>query len=363
MKKILYITYADIDNPKSGSGVRPQKMYKAFLDMGYDVKILKGVASKEKKAQRINNIMEVEQWLKNNKPDYCYIESPGDPIIFKEDRQLIKHIHKLGIKIGYFYRDAYYKIGKSYILNDNKINLKKYLRFYYYKVLFNRDDILINKNVDVVFFPSETMISYFNFKNMKTLPPAGEIIDYKRRKNNNVIYVGGINERYGINILLETMEIVNQSQQINLILVCRKNEMSNINEKYINCDWLKIYNVSGTEALKELYENASIGLFPLKKDKYNNMAISVKLFEYMSYGIPIVAINTLEPSKIIEKYDLGILVEENAQEMADAILKLFSDCNLYEKYRKNVEDALKAGNLWTDRVKRIEEFLINQEKL
>ena len=89
MKKILYITYRDMENVESGSSVRPQKIYKAFVDNNFDVKILKGLTSKENKQQRIQNIKEIETWLDNNNPEYCYIESPGDPIIIKEDSVFI----------------------------------------------------------------------------------------------------------------------------------------------------------------------------------------------------------------------------------------------------------------------------------
>ena len=39
---ILYITYVDMSGGSSGSGVRPQKMYRAFLDEGHEVKLLSG---------------------------------------------------------------------------------------------------------------------------------------------------------------------------------------------------------------------------------------------------------------------------------------------------------------------------------
>ena len=39
---ILYIAYVDINSGTSGSSVRPQKMYRAFLDEGHEVKLLSG---------------------------------------------------------------------------------------------------------------------------------------------------------------------------------------------------------------------------------------------------------------------------------------------------------------------------------
>ena len=42
VKTVLYITYNYLGDRSSGSGVRPYAMYKAFLERGYEVKVLSG---------------------------------------------------------------------------------------------------------------------------------------------------------------------------------------------------------------------------------------------------------------------------------------------------------------------------------
>jgi len=116
-KTVLYITYIDFGNMLSGSSVRPQKMYQAFIDCGFNIKLLSGSTKNVDKKKRVKNINEIREWLKFNTPDFCYIESPTTHINFKEDRDLIKLIHNKGIKIGYFYRDALYKLGNVSVLS------------------------------------------------------------------------------------------------------------------------------------------------------------------------------------------------------------------------------------------------------
>lgn len=351
-KELLYITYTDMKCASSGSSVRPIQMYNAFLENGYNVKLLCGLASKKLKKQRIENIKKIREWLKENTPEVCYIESPGDPIIFKEDRKLIKLIHKKNIKIGYFYRDAYYQLGKNYIFHGEKVKLKQYLRYLYYRYLYWRDDQLLKKHVDIVYFPSETMSSYFKFKNMKTLPPAANIMDYNRKDANSLIYVGGVSKEYGTNYMLKAMELVNKKNNIELILICREKEVKNIEKKYLDSKWLKIYNVSGEENLKPLYEKAKIALYPKEKNLYNDFAISVKLFEYLSYGLPIIAIDTIETTKIIKKYNIGLITKQSVEDFANAILTLYNDEKLLKKLSTNIKNTLKE-NLWTSRVEQV----------
>lgn len=361
--EVLYINYIDMNNASSGSSVRPHRIYDAFIEEKYNVKLLSGDILKTNKKHRVANVREVSQWLDTNIPKYCYIESPpSEPILYKEDRELIKKIHNKGIKIGYFYRDAYYELGKDFVFNNKKVSIfsKKYLKYIYYKLLFFRDRILLYNNVDIVYFPSLSMSKYFNFKDMRALPPAGEIIDDINDTNGkSVIYVGGISKQYGIDLLLESMNIVNKKQHINLNLVCREKELYNISSEYKDKEWLKIFNISGKEALKKIYSDSKIALIATKRSIYNNFAIPTKLFEYMQYNLPIIATDNFEVKKIIEKYNIGIITEENPEAYAKAILKLYNDEELYLKYKSNEKEALLTENLWKHRINEINENLTN----
>lgn len=77
---ILYITYVDINSGTSGSSVRPQKMYRALLDAGHEVKLLSGAQQRWGRKARTEAVQEIRRWLRENRPDICYIESPSMPI-------------------------------------------------------------------------------------------------------------------------------------------------------------------------------------------------------------------------------------------------------------------------------------------
>lgn len=365
-EEILYINYVDMNNTLSGSSVRPRKIYDAFIEEKYNIKLLSGSILKTDKKNRISKVKEVSKWLDNNVPKYCYIESPpSERILYREDRNLIKKIHRMGIKIGYFYRDAYYEFGKETIFNNQNINIftKKYIKYILYNLFLIRDKILLKNNVDIVYFPSLSMSKYFNFKDMRVLPPAGDFVeDIQNLNAEGIIYVGGISKRYGIELLMEALDKINKKQHVILRLVCRANEVCNIKKEYQEKDWLKIYNTSNKNDLKELYNNSKIALIPIEKSKYNNFAIPIKLFEYMQYNVPIVATNNLEVRNIIEKYNIGIVTESDAEKYADAILKIYNDEELYLKLKDNEKNALLSENLWKHRVQKINEDLTTLEE-
>jgi glycosyltransferase involved in cell wall biosynthesis len=176
------------------------------------------------------------------------------------------------------------------------------------------------------------------------------------------IYVGGISSRYGINILLDAFDLVNKKQRLELIIVCRKNEYNVLDSstiEKIKRNWIKVYHVSGDD-LKDLYYKSDFGIIPRLKDDYNIIAMPVKLFEYLSYGIPIVATNCLEMEKFINKHQCGVICEDNSKSLAEAISKI-NNKEYYEILCNNAQGTILDGNLWADRVKSIVEIMTHDQ--
>ena len=60
---------------------------------------------------------------------------------------------------------------------------------------------------------------------IELLPPGCEAIVPENVINNEVIYVGEIDFRFsGIDLLIDSLELVNQTQDIKLNIVCRREE-------------------------------------------------------------------------------------------------------------------------------------------
>lgn len=347
---ILYITYVDMNNITSGSGVRPARMYQAFLDEGHSVKLLSGLCGRDDEPARKKAVHEIMDWLKENRPDLCYIESPTYPIMFRCDYQLIRKLHKMHIPMGYFYRDFYRKFPDLFPRRKGIVNTLKELYLDYLQ--FKTDRIL--RLVDVVYYPSESCFKWFSYKRMKALPPAGfdRLPKYKDH-NHTVIYVGGVSELYNGDMLLDAMQELNlRDPTCRLIMVCREAEWKALKHPCKNAPWLEVHHASG-DALAPLYNQASVAIIGKKENTYNALAISVKIFEYMSYGLPQVIFDNLESGKLLRTERIGIPVEPNASAMADALEVLLNNETLCEEYRTNIRDALLNRHLWNHRVRQI----------
>lgn len=350
MSKILYITYIDFGEFNSGSSVRPQMMYDAFQKLGCEVKLLQTQQNKRK--ERRKAVAEVSEWLDSNRPDLCYIESPSGPIFNSCDHRLIKKIHKMGVKTGYFYRDAYYKFADLFGQSSNKTLREKVIAF-----LSEHDLKFLKKNVDLVYFPTKMMATYFDFPNTAPLPPAcvGNFLDKSEQKNERKsIYVGALSKSYGTDTMLSAYDILN-ADGVNypLTIICRKTELPYIKEEYLKKPWLSIQHVSGKENLKKVYEQANLGLRPVEKNEYNDFAFSVKIMEYMEFGLPVVSINSTETANFINKFSTGLVCEDNPQDFANKVKMILADQQSYSRYARNVYQAVNNGNRWIDRAQTV----------
>lgn len=346
---VLYITYVNSDEIFSGSGVRPAKMLNAFKQEGHEVIVLQG---EQVSKERLSNIKKIRKQIKRKRPDLCYIESPTYPIMRHADRKLIKDICKAGIPTGYFYRDFYWQFPKEFPRRTSISGKIKDKVLLFLQSLTNK----VLKYCNIIYVPSDECKTLLKYHDIRALPPAGENkLDLHIRDNNQTgIYVGGITGHYDGKFLLDVFNELNACDpEYKLILVCRENEWNEFNHSCKNASWLEVHHTSGA-GLVDLYRRASIAFnVGNPKYEYSQFAISVKIFEYLSYGLPQVVINNKAITNVVNDEKIGIAVEPDIKKFAIAIKKLSEDSSLYKTYQNNIKESLLYRNLWIHRIQQV----------
>ncbi len=86
---------------------------------------------------------------------------------------------------------------------------------------------------------------------------------------------------------------------------------------------------------------ADIGLIPFRDNMLNKCKCPLRLYEYMSCGLPIVSTKIGEPAHVL-KDGAGLLVDSNVGSVSNGIIKLIEDKKLAEeisaKGRRLVEE-------------------------
>lgn len=366
MKKIIVYYPFKIREQKSASAVRPTKMLEAFHEFGSQkgIEIIEIIGTSTERKKLVNDL------YKNNDPKEiicCYMESQTIPIWLTDpdhiprnpflDVEFFKYLKKNHIPLGIFYRDIYWKFEKLLKVKSMVRNVMRQL--------FKLELKMYKKYATKFFLPSLMMNYYVKADPEKVVPlPPGGVFRQEYISNSNAhivtgVYVGGISPRYGIYEVLEAFKQININQlKMKLLLVCRKEELEqykDLMKAYLDEPWLELIHAFGDQLIP-IYERGNFGIVPIKENTYNDFAVAVKLFEYMTYSLPILATNCEAQKAIVEEDDLGIIVEDNASSIEAGLLNMLDETKR-NTYKDNVQSAIRKKHQWIHRAEKVVEVL------
>ena len=345
-------------NLHSGSQIRPQKMIQAFKNIGYDVDIVMGYVKDRRK--QIENI---KQNINDGaKYDFLYSESSTMPTALTEKHHLpiapfldfnFFRICRLNnIKVGLFYRDVYW------VFNEYKENTS-WIKYKFAKFFYKFDLSSYKKVVDVFYLPSLQMYDYIPLdleKEVVALPPAIEekkLKQYSCTKNIKFIYVGGISSLYDLTSFLE---IISKFKDMHLNLCVREKEwLLNKTQYQIHINHITVYHVSGFE-LEKVYKESAIGVYFIKTNELWSFAMGVKLFEYISYKKPIIAVKNTAVGDFVEANDIGWVIEYDEIQLEDLITNIQNNPSQIEDKIRNIEKIIPI-HTWEARALQVQKDL------
>ena len=167
-------------------------------------------------------------------------------------------------------------------------------------------------------------------------------------ENGGIIYVGGLSRDRGI---YQMIEVANKT---NVKLICVGNFTDELNKKEIT-DFLEenpSKNVVFAGHLShpkvvEYINMSRLGLILHQPIPRYIHAVSIKLFEYMACGKPVVASNFPEIAKVVKEADCGILVDPtDVDEIVDAILYLLEHPEEAKRMGENGRRAVEEKYSW-----------------
>jgi glycosyltransferase involved in cell wall biosynthesis len=173
-----------------------------------------------------------------------------------------------------------------------------------------------------------------------------------------LIYQGG-----GINIERggeELIEAVSRLNNVSLLIAGGGDVINSLKDlaSRLNCtDRVRFIDRMPWNKLMRYTKSADAGL-TLDKDTNPNYRFSLpnKLFDYISAGIPVIAGDLAEVTKIIREYNCGLIIPEvTPDEIVKAVKKLTDDPENLNKLRQNAVNA--SGYLnWETESEKVKKF-------
>lgn len=176
-------------------------------------------------------------------------------------------------------------------------------------------------------------------------------------KKLEVCYVGGIAEIRGVKELVRAMEMV--TTKIGLNLVGEFSEVRVRDEVTAYPGWVKVKptGMLGRSEVRDVLARSMVGLVTLHPTPNYLDSLPIKMFEYMSAGLPVVASNFGLWKNIVEKNDCGLCVDPmNPQAIASAIDLLVSNPSEAERMGKNGRQAVFSLYNWAAEEKKLLNF-------
>lgn len=221
-----------------------------------------------------------------------------------------------------------------------------------------RRTIQVYKRVaDVLLFPTEGLARQFRFPNEHSLlPPAGfpsplaESLDVSRKA---ILYVGAVSPPNGVDLLLEAMRlVVRKHPDARCLIATNEKESKGLRAEWEDEPWV-CFTRGSFDDLPEIMKGVYAAAIPRRRNLYNSFALPIKLFDYISFGKPVVVTDCEEQARYVNELDCGLVVEDRVERIAAGILRLFDDPDLARRLGANGYRAVQLKHSWRHRAEAL----------
>ncbi len=221
-----------------------------------------------------------------------------------------------------------------------------------------RRSIIVYLHVaNTLLYPSYELSQYFNNHQtpVNVLPPAGlagrPFIPLPWAPP-TITYLGAATFRYGSDLLLDAMtQVVSKYPDARCRFVTPEASfIADHPARY--APWLSVETCTFDE-LPKLMAQSTLAVSPLRINAYNNLAMPVKLFDYMSFGKPIVATACSETAQFLQQQQCGLIVQDTPESLAEGILHLLRNPELAGQLGRNGYAAVQTHHSWQHRAEQL----------
>ena len=276
--------------------------------------------------------------------DAVYVEAASSAPM-PQDLLLMTLVRLSGRPLGIYFRDAYQLFRDLYPAPGGRGFLND--------LLWRLTLPLVRHLATHRFTPSAGLARALGMTDAVLLAPGTDpdLPDLGAGAGHRVAYVGAFGAADGLPLLIEAMATVRATvPDAELLLVGPAPPAGLAGEAP---PWVE-FRRAGRAELPALLAGARLCVIPRPITAYADLAVPIKLMDYLSYGKPIVATAARETRSILEPAGAGLLAADSPTALAEAIVRVLLDADLAADLAAAARRlAVAPGSTWQARAATI----------
>jgi glycosyltransferase involved in cell wall biosynthesis len=286
------------------------------------------------------------------------------------------HIHDIQIAEAVFYANRKLNLKTVLDLHENRPEIMKFyphLQKFPGKYLISsskwklKEEEFIVKSSNIIVVTEEAKNEIIERvgvieNKISVVPNTVSKSYYKKSVFNNVIiekykynfvllYLGDTGLRRGLKTAIDSLSILKEKiPSIKLVIVGSNSSDVVLKQQVIEQDLQNYIDFEGwqNESLFPSYIKASsICISPLHRNLHHDTTYANKLFQYMSFGKPVLVSDAIAQKNLIEKTNSGLVhLEKDAQDFAQKVMQLYADQALRDHLGKNGKQFVEEEFCW-----------------
>ena len=210
--------------------------------------------------------------------------------------------------------------------------------------------------------PTAGLAEALGFDDAVLLPPGSPApVDVPRRSDaNRLLFVGDARlPAHGADRLIEAVGRAREAgTPVELTIVCRPGQ----EPPPPHPDWLRLERAEAGDIAARLGDVVAT-VIPRPRGAYNDIALPIKLFEYLAYGRPLVVTDCTEQARVVMTADAGIVTTDDTAAIADAVASVIrAPEEEVERWSANAIAAARAAS-WGDRARQIVDVIVGRHRV
>ena len=166
-----------------------------------------------------------------------------------------------------------------------------------------------------------------------------------------VLYVGDTNLRRGLLTAIEaSVELSREIKNYKLVIVGSNTTDTVLKRKVQDLNLGQYVDFEGWKDLSlfpSYIKSSHICISPLYRNLHHDTTYANKIFQYMSYGKPVVVSNAIAQEEVVVRSKSGLVHEEkNAKNFSDRVLELYNNSDKAKEYGENGKRFIQEEFTW-----------------